>query len=85
MSEFNPEEHLREEMEVAGFPIRVTSYKLGRTFHCMVDNVSPGAIIARTSGEDRDRVVRDAIDLATARLESSARRLEAVRKLRAKD
>lgn len=85
MTEFHPKDYERKEIEAAGFSIRVTTYKLGKTFHCSVDNVSPGAVIARTSGGDRDTTEREAIELATSRLEISARRMEALRKLRSKE
>ena len=85
MSEFHPEDYERKEIEAAGFSIRVTTYKLGQTFHCSVDNVSPGAVIARTSGAERASTEREAIELATSRLEISARRMEALRKLRNKE
>jgi hypothetical protein len=81
-SEFRPDEYRRREVEVCGFPVRVTSYRLGSTFHCTVDNVSPGAVISRSMGDNRESAEERALESATARLETSARRKETLRKLR---
>ena len=37
------EEHQEREMEIEGWPVHLTSYRIGETFHCTADNVSPGA------------------------------------------
>ena len=49
--------------ELAGWPVKVISYKLGDVYHVTVNNVSPGAWIAKTEGatlkeaEDKARAV----------------------------
>jgi hypothetical protein len=57
------EEHSEREIEIEGWPVHLTSYKIGETFHCKADNVSPGAALARTTGATR----QEAEDLAIAR------------------
>ena len=48
------EEFQERELEVAGWPVRLTSYRLGAEWHSKADNVSPGAALARTTGETRE-------------------------------
>lgn len=44
------EEYKEVRDEIAGWPVRITSYKLGNTYHVTIDNVSPGAWICKTEG-----------------------------------
>ncbi len=67
------EEHQERNLEIAGWPVHLTSYRMGETFHCTADNVSPGANIARTTGATRDEAERKAIERATERLASTKR------------
>jgi hypothetical protein len=59
----NVEEHAERNMEIEGWPVHLTSYRIGETFHCKADNVSPGAALARTTGTTR----QEAEDKAIAR------------------
>jgi hypothetical protein len=59
------EEYSTREVELAGWKARVTSYKLGDTYHCSVDNVSPGAVVARTEGKTREEAENAAVEKAT--------------------
>lgn len=63
-----PEEYSETEMELAGWPVRLTTYKLGDIYHCKADNVSPGAAIARTEGATKEQAESKAIELARNRL-----------------
>ena len=49
--------------ELHGWPVNLTSYKVGGLFHAKADNVSPGANLARTTGATRE----EAEQLALAR------------------
>ncbi len=49
-----PENYTEREAEVAGWKVRLTSYKLGSEYLCKVDNVSPGAWLARATGATRE-------------------------------
>ncbi len=67
------EEHQERTIEIAGWPVHLTSYRIGETFHCTADNVSPGANIARANGATREEAERKAIERATERLAGTKR------------
>jgi len=67
------EEHQERRLEIAGWPVHVTSYRIGETFHCTADNVSPGANLARTSGATREEAEAKAIERAGERLKQTRR------------
>jgi hypothetical protein len=58
------EELKKRQMMVAGWPLGITSYRLGSSWHCVADNVSPGAVVARTSGATREEVENKALHRA---------------------
>jgi hypothetical protein len=62
------EEYRELKMEIEGWPVHMTSYRIGETFHCTLDNVSPGATLARTTGKTREEAEKKAIERATERL-----------------
>ena len=46
---------------IAGWPVRITSYKLGNKYHVTVDNVSPGAWLCKNEGatlEEAEKAAR---------------------------
>jgi hypothetical protein len=47
------EEFQERELEVAGWLVKLTSYRLGEEWHSTADNVSPGATLARSKGATR--------------------------------
>jgi hypothetical protein len=49
-------------IDVEGWQVRLSTYKLGDTWHCKADNVSPGAWLARTSGATREEAEQLALD-----------------------
>jgi len=63
-----PSEHSERKLELAGWPVRLTTFKLGDTYHCTVDNVSPGARIARTEGKTKEEAEQKATEVAERRL-----------------
>jgi len=63
-----PEEYSRRQQQVGRWTINVTSYRLGDRYYCTVDNVEPGAWIARGEGATQEEAERSAIEKATARL-----------------
>jgi hypothetical protein len=65
MSEYNVEEHVERKIEIGGWPVNLTSYRIGETFHCKADNASPGAALARTTGASREEAEEKAIARAT--------------------
>jgi len=48
------EEHSTKTLKVGEWEVRLTSYKLGNTYHCTADNVDPGAWLARAQGATRE-------------------------------
>ena len=62
------EDHTVTLIELAGWKARVTSYRVGDQFHCVVDNVSPGAWIARATAATREEAEREATGQAEERL-----------------
>ncbi len=67
------EDYNESELELGGWPVRLTSYKLGDMYYCKADNVSPGAAIARTSGSTRQEAEEAALAKARERLERTRR------------
>ncbi len=56
MAEFRPEEMTSRVEQINGRPIRISSYKLGRTHHCKaeIDLPGAGARIAEASDPSRE-------------------------------
>jgi hypothetical protein len=63
------EDYQRRRQELTGWPVGIVSYKLGERFICEIDNVSPGARVARAEGATREEADRAAIATAERRLE----------------
>ncbi len=60
-----PQNYSKRKAQAAGWEINVTSYQLGDRYYCTVDNVSPGAWIAKTEGATREEAEKKALDRAT--------------------
>jgi len=69
-----PENYSERLLEAHGWPLRLISYRLGETFYCKADNVSPGALIARSTGATREEAEAKAIETAGERLGRTRRR-----------
>jgi hypothetical protein len=69
-----PEEYSERKVEVDGWEVNLTSYRLGEVFHCKADNVSPGAWLARTTGATRQEAEQKALDRVRLLLSSTRRR-----------
>jgi hypothetical protein len=67
------EEFSERRLEVEGWPLNLVSYKIGDTYHCKADNVSPGAGLARTTGATREEAEEKAIARAKERLRQTVR------------
>jgi len=68
-----PEQYSERQVEVDGWQVNLTSYKLGEMYHCKADNVSPGAWLARTSGATREEAEQKALDRARTLLSRTRR------------
>ena len=68
-----PEDHSRRQMDLAGWPITVETYKLGDVYHCSIANVDPGARIARADGSTREEAEQRALEKAQRYLAQTRR------------
>ncbi|MGH9554525.1 MAG: hypothetical protein ACRD2Y_01770 [Terriglobales bacterium] len=68
-----PEEYAERNLELAGWPVHVVTYRLGKMYYCKVDNVSPGAQVARASGATREEAEQQALTKASERLAATRR------------
>ena len=68
------EEYGERSLQLAGWDVHLTTYKLGDVYHCKADNVSPGAALARTTGATRDEAESRAIERAEQLLAKTRRR-----------
>ena len=59
-----PEEYSERKVEVDGWQVNLTTYRLGQVYHSKADNVSPGAWLARTTGTTREEAEQKALDRA---------------------
>jgi len=55
------EEYQEQKFEVAGWPVNVSTYRLGTQWHAKADNVSPGAALCRTVGATREEAEQKAV------------------------
>jgi hypothetical protein len=69
-----PEDYSERTVDVGGWQVNLTSYKLGNTYHCKADNVSPGAWLARTSGTTKQEAEQAALERAKNLLGKTVRR-----------
>ncbi|MGA2135262.1 MAG: hypothetical protein ABSH50_23490 [Bryobacteraceae bacterium] len=67
------EEYSERVVDVEPWQVRLSSYKLGETYHCKADNVSPGAALARTTGPTRAAAEEKALERARHMLARSIR------------
>jgi hypothetical protein len=58
------EDFRRRRERLEGWEIGIASYKLGGRYCCEVDNVSPGARLARGEGATRDEAEAEALNKA---------------------
>ena len=68
-----PEDYRERQVEVNGWQVNLTSYKLGEFYHCKADNVSPGAGLCRTAGATRQEAEEKAIHRAEELLSRTKR------------
>ena len=66
-------DHQERLLELEGWKARLISYRIGDIFHAKVDNVDPGANVARASGSDRDQVEAHVIQVAQERFQATRR------------
>jgi hypothetical protein len=58
------EDYRDRKLEVAGWLVNLSSYKLGTEWHAKADNVSPGATLCRATGATREEAEEKALKRA---------------------
>ncbi len=66
-----PTELTKRRETVGQFEINITTYRLGDTYYCSVDNVSPGAVVARGEGSTCEEAEAVAVQKARKRVEQT--------------
>lgn len=56
------EEYRERREEISGWPIRIVSYRIGQRCYCAIDNVDPGARLARGEGRTREEAETVALE-----------------------
>ena len=74
MTTMTPEEYQERKEALPPYTVHITSYRLGDIYHCTVDNVDPGAVIARSKGSTREEAEAMALRSAINRLMYSSSR-----------
>jgi len=59
-----PQDYQERHLQIEGWPVNLTSYQLGDLFYCKIDNVSPGAWLARTTAPTREEAEQKALEKA---------------------
>lgn len=59
--------------ELAGWPVRIVTYRIGDVWHAKADNVSPGATIATARADDLSKAVAAVTEKARTRLAATRR------------
>jgi hypothetical protein len=68
-----PEEQSRQQLELAGWPVIVETYRLGDVYHCTISSADAGARITRADGATRNDAEQRAVDKATRYLGQTRR------------
>ncbi len=55
------DDYSERQVVLKGWPCRITSYRIGGTWHCKADNVSPGAALTRTTGGTKEEAENKAM------------------------
>ena len=73
MGDIKAEQFGERRLEIEGWPVRLTSYRLGEKYVCQADNVSPGACIARVSASTQEEAESQAISKVQQQLRRTRR------------
>jgi hypothetical protein len=66
------EDYRVEHREISGVTVKAASYRIGENFYCHVENLDPGATIARAEAVTREEAIQIAIQKAAQRLSNAA-------------
>lgn len=67
------EHYAVHELELSGWPVRITSYRIGETWYAKADNVSPGANIAKANAASLEQATEQVLEKASERLAATRR------------
>lgn len=67
------EHYAVRELELSGWPVRITSYRIGETWYAKADNVSPGANIAKANAMSLEQATEQVLEKASERLAATQR------------
>ena len=70
-----PARYEERTIEIGGWQVKLSSYRLEDVWHAKADNVSPGAWLARTTGTTREEAEEKSIARATELLARTHRRV----------
>lgn len=73
MDSANTNEFQERQIDIDGWPVKLTSYRVGDQYVCQADNVSPGAVLARFSAATREEAQSQAISKARHLLSQTRR------------
>jgi hypothetical protein len=73
MEKIKPEQFQERQFEITGWPVKLTTYRLGDTYVCPADDVSPGACLARISASTLEDAETQAIAKARYQLGKTRR------------
>ena len=59
--------------KLEGWDVKITTYRIGDSYHCHIDNVSPGATVSRGDGTTREEAEKAALDKARERVSKTRR------------
>ncbi len=74
MDQLKAQDFKERELEIEGWPVKLTSYKVGEKYVCQADDVSPGACLARFSAATPEEAESQAISKARHLLGKTKRR-----------
>ena len=69
----NAEQYETYSSELCGFNINVTTYKIDTQFYCIVDNVDPGAQVAKAKAPTKDAAIEKALKDSEEKLSNTRR------------
>ena len=64
-----PEDYSERTQQLAGWPVRIVTYRLAGVYRTTIDNTDPGAWVVKTEGSTKQESETKALAEATALLE----------------
>jgi len=74
MEQLKSQDYKERQFEIDGWPVKLTSYRIGEKYVCQADDVSPGACLARFTAATPEEAESQAISKARHLLSKTRRR-----------